>query len=121
MTDTPTPQASSVDVAPVWLVHTTLPSEAQAQQMAQALVEAGLAACVQVQALHSSYGWQGQVCTEPEWQLSIKTLASNWPMLRDWLRQHHPYELPELIALPLVAGDAAYLQWVADNSQPRSA
>ena len=103
----------------IWLVHTTLPSEAQALHMARALVQTRLAACVQVQALHSSYRWQGQVCSEPEWQLSIKTQAANWPALCDWVRQHHPYELPELVALPLVAGDAAYLHWVTENSQPR--
>lgn len=108
---------SESQAAHIWLVHTTLPSEAQAQQVAQALVNVGLAACVQVSAVHSSYRWQGKVCSEPEWQLGIKTHASNWPALCDWLRQHHPHALPELIALPLVAGDAAYLQWVADNSQ----
>ena len=108
---------TSSQAANIWLVHTSLPSEVQAQHMASALVDVGLAACVQVQPMHSSYRWQGQVCREPEWQLSIKTQASNWPALCDWLRQHHPYELPELIALPLIAGDSAYLQWVADNSQ----
>ena len=108
---------SASQAIPFWLVHTTLPSEPQAQQMALAVVEVGLAACVQVSSVHSSYRWQGQVCSEPEWQLSIKTHASNWPALCTWLRQHHPYALPELIALPLVAGEAAYLQWVADNSR----
>ncbi|MFN4004567.1 MAG: divalent-cation tolerance protein CutA [Hylemonella sp.] len=94
------------------MVQTTLPSEAQAAQLAQQLVQARLGACVQLQPIRSFYVWQDRAHDEAEWLLSIKTRAALYPALQQWLLAHHPYETPEIIALPVLAGSAAYLGWI---------
>jgi len=97
-------------------VQTTLPSEAQAAELARAIVSARLGACVQVQAIRSFYVWQGRAHDEPEWLLHIKTLSALYPALEAFIRAHHPYETPEVVQLPIVAGSAAYLAWVKENT-----
>ena len=99
----------------ICLVLTTLPDEASARELAQALVQARLAACVQVREVYSVYRWQGAVEAGAEWQLSIKAARAGWPALRDFVRTRHPYELPELLCLDVADGDAGYLDWVRSN------
>ena len=94
------------------VVLTTCPDEATAGRIARNLVESGLAACVSRQAVHSTYLWQGAVQDEPEILLVVKTLAARFPELEMRLKSIHPYELPEIIALPVAAGSEAYLSWV---------
>lgn len=98
------------------VVQTTLPSEAQAAEMARGLVQARLAACVQVQGIRSFYVWQERAHDEPEWLLAIKTRRALYPQLEAWLRERHPYDTPEIICLPITAGNAAYLAWVDANT-----
>lgn len=98
------------------VVQTTLASEADAATLARQLVQARLGACVQLQAIRSFYLWQDQPHDEPEWLLSIKTRCALYPALEAWLREHHPYETPEIIQLPIAAGSAAYLAWVDGNT-----
>jgi periplasmic divalent cation tolerance protein len=98
------------------VVQTTLPSEAQAAELARAIVSARLGACVQVQAIRSFYVWQGQAHDEPEWLLHIKTRSALYPALEAFVRERHPYETPEIVQLPIVAGSAAYLAWVNENT-----
>lgn len=96
---------------------TTTPTEAEAHRLAQELVDARLAACVQVtQQITSVYRWQGERYTEPEWQVWIKTAADRQQDLIDWLPSHHSGEVPELIFLPIVGGSPAYLQWITDET-----
>lgn len=102
----------NTDTSEHCVVQTTLPSEAQAAELARALVQARLAACVQVQAIRSFYVWQEQAHDEAEWLLSIKTRRALYPQLEAWLRTHHPYDTPEILCLPVTAGSAAYLAWV---------
>lgn len=102
---------------PYCVVQTTLASEADAAALARQLVQAGLGACVQLQAIRSFYLWQGQAHEEPEWLLSIKTRSALYPALEAWLRAHHPYETPEIIQLPIAAGSAAYLAWVDESTR----
>ncbi len=102
----------SDDMSDHCVVQTTLPSEAQADELARALGQARLAACVQVQAIRSYYVWQERAHDEPEWLLSIKTRRALYPQLEAWLRERHPYDTPEIICLPITAGSAAYLAWV---------
>lgn len=91
----------------------TCPDEATAKRIAEVLVEERLAACVnRVAGLHSTYFWDGRLQDEPEILLIIKTTAEQLPRLKERLRAIHPYEVPELIALPIVAGNEAYLEWV---------
>ena len=100
------------------IVLTTIPSETAAHDLAQALVAARLAACVQITAVHSVYRWQDAVEQAREWQLQIKTTPAHWPALQALVRAQHPYELPELLCLPVAGGDAAYLAWVAASCGP---
>lgn len=103
------------------VVQTTLPSEAQAAELARAIVQARLGACVQVLAIRSFYVWQERAHDEAEWLLAIKTRCTLYPVLETFIREHHPYETPEIVQLPLAAGSAAYLAWVDANTadQPR--
>jgi periplasmic divalent cation tolerance protein len=106
----------SDDTSNYCVVQTALPSEAQAAELARALVQARLAACVQVQAIRSYYVWQERAHDEPEWLLSIKTRRALYLQLEAWLRERHPYDTPEIICLPITAGSATYLAWVGTNT-----
>ncbi len=103
------------------VVQTTLPSEAQAAELARAIVQARLGACVQVLAIRSFYVWQERAHDEPEWLLAIKTRCVLHAALETFIRERHPYDTPEIISLPITAGSAAYLAWVDANTadQPR--
>lgn len=94
------------------VVQTTLPSEAQAAELARAIVSARLGACVQVQAIRSFYVWQERAHDETEWLLAIKTRRALYPQLEAWLLEHLPYDTPEIICLPIVMGSTDYLAWV---------
>jgi periplasmic divalent cation tolerance protein len=97
---------------PCCLVMTSLDNEAAAEMLAQQLVEAQLAACVQVLPIKSFYVWQGESRREAEYLLLIKTRAALYPALETFIRAHHPYDIPELLQLPVTAGSADYLQWL---------
>ena len=95
------------------VVLTTCPDQAVASRIAQELVQSGLAACAsRVGPVHSTYRWQGAVRDEPEVLLVIKTLSTRYPELEMRLKSLHPYEVPEIIALPVAAGSAEYLSWL---------
>lgn len=83
------------------------------------LVEEHLAGCVNVvPGLTSIYMWQGSLRREPECLLLIKTSTDRFEDLQDRLRALHPYELPEIIALPISQGDPDYLAWLTENTRP---
>jgi periplasmic divalent cation tolerance protein len=97
------------------LVFTTVPVDLDTTAFAEALVSNRLAACVSVLGeAHSTYTWNGRVECSRERQVLIKTTPARWPALVDAVRRLHPYEVPELIAVPVAAGLAAYLRWVSD-------
>lgn len=97
------------------LVITTLPDAAHAHALATALVEAKLAACVNILApCRSVYRWQGQIEDATEVPLLIKTTAERYAALEAAIRQQHPYELPEIIAVPIDRGLPDYLAWVGN-------
>jgi periplasmic divalent cation tolerance protein len=97
-------------------VTTTLPDEAAARRLADLLVAERLAACVQVQGpVASTYRWQGAVETAAEWYCHAKTTADRLPAVEARIRAVHPYEVPEVVALPIVGGSAAYLQWIEES------
>lgn len=98
------------------MVLTTVPEEAQAASLARQIVAAGLGACVQVQPIRSFYVWQGAACDAPEFRLCIKTRQAQYQRLEDFLRAHHPYQVPQIVQVPITGGSADYLQWVADGS-----
>lgn len=101
----------------VRLVLTTCPNAEVAQAIARALVGERLAACVNVLApCRSFYTWQGQACEDDEVPLVIKTSAERYAAVEARVRELHPYQLPELVALPVVDGLPAYLAWVAGQT-----
>jgi periplasmic divalent cation tolerance protein len=103
----------------VIVVLTNLPELAAANKLAQLLVEQRLAACVNVLAPCSSvYRWQGGIETANEVPVLIKTVAARYPRVEAAIRATHPYELPEIISVPVVAGLAEYLGWIAAESAP---
>lgn len=101
------------------LVITNCPDEESANAIALALVEAKLAACVNIlPRVQSIYRWQGVVESAAEVPLLIKSTAANYRALEAAIKQRHPYELPEIIALPITQGLPAYLNWlVAETIQ----
>jgi len=108
------PSPSSVRVA-----LSTAPDADTAARIARALVEERLAACVNlVPAVRSIYRWQDRIEDQAEVLLVIKTRAERVEALGARLRALHPYELPELVALPVSAGLAPYLDWVAAEAAP---
>ena len=103
----------------VFIVMTHLPDAAAAEGLASALVEARLAACVSfATGVCSVYRWQGKIETANEVTLTIKTTQRHYPALEAAIRAAHPYELPEIIALPVVAGLSSYLQWIVAETSP---
>jgi periplasmic divalent cation tolerance protein len=99
------------------IVLTTMPADDRADELARALVEERLAACVNVLGpMSSTYRWRQTVEHEAERQLVIKTSRQRVPALKRRIRELHPYELPELIVIPIEDGTAAYLQWVAEQT-----
>ena len=99
-----------------YLVLTTCPHETAARELAGALLNERLAACVSiVPGLRSVYRWKGEIEEGTEVLLLIKTAREVYPVLEARIRASHPYELPEIIALDIAAGSAAYLAWVAEN------
>lgn len=96
------------------LVLTNCPDEETANAIALAVVEAGLAACVNIlPRAQSIYRWQGKVESATEIPLLIKSTAALYPALQAAIAQRHPYDVPEIIALPITRGLPAYLNWVA--------
>lgn len=100
------------------LVLTNLPDRAAAERMADQLVEKRLAACVNILApCRSVYRWKDAVQRDEEHPMLIKTTAERYPALERALREGHPYELPEIIAVPVERGLPAYLDWVAAETK----
>ena len=98
------------------VVLSTCASEADAEKLARALVSAELAACVNVvPQIRSFYRWKGALESAAEFLLLIKTSRSLFDALKIELEKLHPYEVPEVIALPIVAGSENYLNWLGQN------
>ncbi|ACU95180.1 divalent-cation tolerance protein CutA [Saccharomonospora viridis] len=101
------------------LVSTTTDSEAAARELAAKAVEARLGACAQIVGpITSVYRWEGSVHTDPEWRVEIKTAADRVDALVEHIKQHHTYDVPEIITTPIVGGSADYLSWVEEETRP---
>ena len=99
------------------LVLTTFPDIDTAQQMSQEMVQAKLAACVNiVPAGQSIYMWKGEICKETEHIAIIKTTDNRYSELELYIKEQHPYELPEIITTPITAGSQDYLTWLTTNT-----
>jgi len=98
---------------PVHVVLVTAPDQAVGARIGRSLVEEGLAACANlVPGVRSIYRWQGEIHDDAEVLLIVKTRASLLDALASRVRALHPYELPEVLALPVAGGSAPYLDWV---------
>lgn len=99
------------------VVLTNLPDRETAQALARALIEGRLAACVNVgAAVDSMYHWRGQIETGSEIPVAIKTRATLYGKVEAEVRRIHPYELPEIVAVPIVDGFAPYLDWIRSET-----
>ena len=100
------------------VVVTTIGSAADAERLAGVLVGARLAACVQlVGPVRSVFRWEGAVTVEQEWQLVAKTAADRVDALTARLVAEHPYEVPEVVVVPVLGGHGEYLSWVVDETR----
>lgn len=99
------------------VVYCTCPDQAMAERIAETMVREQLAACANlVPGLTSIYRWQGAIQHDSEWLLIIKTRGTVYPLLEARIRELHSYNTPEIIALPIQTGSAAYLDWIAGNT-----
>ncbi|SCF50019.1 divalent cation tolerance protein [Micromonospora matsumotoense] len=100
---------------------TTTDSRDAAEALARSAVEARVAACAQVSGpISSTYWWEGQVENAEEWYVVFKTTAERYAALEEHIREHHTYDVPEVVLLPILAGNPAYLAWVSEETAPRS-
>jgi periplasmic divalent cation tolerance protein len=102
-------------------VTTTWPDERAAQSMAARVVEERLAACAQVVGpVSSTYRWKGEVERTEEWYCHLKTTRNRLPTLEARILELHPNEVPEIIAVPILTGNPAYLRWIEESVTPGS-
>ena len=99
----------------VILVLSTVP-ESESPRIAGTLVSEGLVACVNAMPVRSTYRWKGEICREREELLIMKTRESLFARVRDRVREIHPYEVPEILALPVWGGFEGYLAWVMEET-----
>jgi periplasmic divalent cation tolerance protein len=100
------------------IVTTTTDNEEAARDLAARAVAAKLGACAQlVGPITSVYRWEGEVRTEPEWRVEIKTAADRVPPLVALLKSAHSYDVPEIIATPIEGGSAEYLDWLVAETR----
>ncbi len=100
-------------MTPAIVVLVTVGSEREAETIATALIEERLAACVNVTGpVRSLYRWEGRIADDREWQLIIKTRTRLFDALATRIRALHSYDTPEIIALPVLAGSADYVDWI---------
>jgi periplasmic divalent cation tolerance protein len=99
------------------VIFSTCGSPEEAERLARLLVERRLAACVNIlPPVRSIYRWQGKMEDAAEWMLMIKTQRARFEELSEALRAAHSYEVPEILALPVIAGSPAYLDWISTET-----
>jgi len=104
------------------LVLTQCPDRGSAQALARTLVEARLAACVSIgTSVESLYHWRGKIEMAEEVPVVIKTCADAYAAVEAAIRARHPYELPEIVAVPIAHGLSSYLAWIDDETRPAAA
>jgi len=105
------PTAKTIDV---YLVMVTAPNQEEAARMAEQVVQSRQAACATViPVVESTYWWEGKLVKDRETLIIFKTTAEKFLSLKDLIKQVHPYDVPEIVALPVKDGLPQYLDWVA--------
>jgi periplasmic divalent cation tolerance protein len=103
------------------IVMTTCPDKTAAQAIIGGLLKQRLAACIQEIGIDSSYRWKGKLEREKELLLLIKTKSSLYGKIEAFINANHPYEVPEIIRVPVTAGSPSYLAWIDEECPPRPA
>ncbi len=100
---------------------TAIDSREAADALAKSAVEARVAACAQVSSpVQSTYWWEGKVQVTQEWCVAFKTTADRYPALEQHIRDQHSYEVPEIVLMPILAGNPDYLSWIDSETQAQS-
>ncbi|KAL5779840.1 hypothetical protein ACOSQ2_010577 [Xanthoceras sorbifolium] len=108
----------SSNTVPSIVVYVTVPNKEAGKKLAESIVKAKLAACVnRVPGIESVYEWKGEIQTDSEELLIIKTRQSLLEALTEHVKANHEYELPEVIALPITGGNQHYLEWIKNNTR----
>lgn len=98
------------------MVLTTTESEEEAEEISECLVEENLGACVQIYGpITSTYPWEGEVMKSEEWICFVKTKADKFSDVEKKIKEIHSYEIPEIIALPIIEGSQEYIGWIDEN------
>ncbi len=101
-------------------VITTTERKEDAEAIARALIEGELAACVQIVGpITSIYRWQGRIETAEEWQCQAKSRRDLYDAIEQCILRHHSYDVPEVLALPIIEGSEAYLAWLDESVKPK--
>lgn len=107
-------EANDSEMSPYIQVTTAVDSAEAAQQIADLVITQRLAACCWVSGpVTSTYWWQGKVGQAQEWVCTIKTRRERYERLEQVIKANHPYDVPEILAVPILTGNAAYLAWMA--------
>ncbi|NLN69455.1 MAG: divalent-cation tolerance protein CutA [Chloroflexi bacterium] len=101
------------------LITITTGSREEAERLAQMLVDARLAACVQIMPTESFFNWQDSLHKEKEWLLHVKTRLPLYKQVESAVLEQHTYENSEILCLPIVLGSAAYLDWIDESTKSR--
>jgi len=98
-------------------ISTTTETKEQAQKIARSLVEQKLAACVQITGpIESTYRWKGKLETANEWLCLIKTRGNLFDKVQTAIKKLHPYETPEIVAIPIIKGSKEYINWIYNET-----
>lgn len=99
------------------IIYTTVPDKKEGREIAKALVEHKLAACVNMlDKMESIFSWDGEMCEEKEYLLIIKTKKELFDAVKVAIQKMHSYTVPEVIALPIIEADETYLKWIAHET-----
>ena len=100
------------------IVSSTTDSEKAARSLASGVIAANLGACAQIVGpVTSVFRWEGEVQTEQEWRVEVKTAADRVAALSEHIKAQHSYEVPEIIATPITGGSAEYLSWLVEQTR----
>ena len=100
------------------MIMTTVSSRDDAAKLANALIEARAAACVQEVGIHSHYRWEGKTNSDPEILLLVKTAEDRVDFAVETIKANHSYKVPEILVLSIASGLEAYVQWMKDETRP---
>ncbi|WP_449258966.1 divalent-cation tolerance protein CutA [Chlorobium limicola] len=97
---------------------TTISGREEAEELAEGILGNHLAACVQMTAVRSFFLWEGEVQREAEMLLLIKTTFARYGALESYISEYHPYDVPEIIRIPITGGLSGYLAWLSSTTSP---